>query len=275
MPPLSEDHLSQALEGNRAAFQQQFLAFQGQLRSYLYRLLANRSEAEDLTHDTFLRAFDRLEQFQGRSSFKTWVFQIATHLAYNRLAQRKRWTEDVSAQAKELVRQDAGLARSIEALAQENPTEPYEIREHIDTCFTCIGKTLPIEQQIALMLKDVYGFSVREIEQILDKTEGVVKYLLQKARGTMTDIFARRCALVNKAGVCHQCSELNGWLNPRQNQQEALLKLQLVREAETGDQAHLYRLRTALIRHLDPLQTSGHALQELLLSCNRQAMGEG
>jgi RNA polymerase sigma-70 factor, ECF subfamily len=56
------------------------------------------------------------------------------------------------------------------------------------------------------MLKDVYDFSVREICLIVEKTEGVVKYLLQDGRKIMADIFDHRCALVNKNGVCHQCS---------------------------------------------------------------------
>ncbi|CAN5587551.1 hypothetical protein BH11BAC3_BH11BAC3_06990 [soil metagenome] len=57
-----------------------------------------------------------------------------------------------------------------------------------------------------ILLKDVYDFSVNEICNILDKTEGVIKYLLQDGRKIMTDIFENRCALVNKNGVCHQCS---------------------------------------------------------------------
>jgi RNA polymerase sigma-70 factor, ECF subfamily len=148
------------------------------------------------------------------------------------------------------------------------------MKEHIDTCFTCISKNLPIENQIALMLKDIYDFSVSEICQILDKTEGVVKYLLQDGRKTMIDIFDNRCALVNKNGVCHQCSELNGWFNPKENQQEALMKLDLVKGSKKFDRVELYNIRTTLVKAIDPLRSSGSNLQEILLNCNRMAMAE-
>ena len=128
------------------------------------------------------------------------MFQIATNLAINLLKARKRWVADVSERAKQLVGADTNLARSIESVAATSTTGSYEIQEHISTCFTCISKTLPVENQVALMLKDVYDFSIKEIKLILGKSEGVVKYLVQSARGTMTDVFDQRCALVNKNG---------------------------------------------------------------------------
>jgi len=266
--------LKQALDGDINAFQRLFAEFQDQLKSYLYRLLANRNDAEDITHDAFIRAFDKRNQFRGESSFKTWVFQIATNLARNLLAKRKRWPTDVSAQAKELVMSTPDLAGSLEQVATNSPYGKYEIKEHIDTCFTCISKSLPIEQQVVLMLKDIYDFSIKEIMLILDRTEGQAKYFLQTARKTMVEIFDRRCALVSKKGTCHQCSELNGWFNPKQNQQAAKIAVKMARESKKNDQKGLYAMRAELVKAIDPLQSAGHELQEALLRCNSMAMGE-
>lgn len=268
------DLLQSAKEGDINAFQQLFITFQDQLKSYLFRLLASRADAEDIAHDSFIRAFDKLHTFKENSSLKTWVFQIATNLAYAQLKKRNRWVEDVSEQAKNLVQSDRSLQQNIERVAQTSSYATYDIKEHINTCFTCISKTLPIENQVALMLKDVYEFSVAEITLILDKTEGVVKYLLQNARATLTDIFDRRCALVNKEGICHQCSELNGWFNPKQNQQEARLKVKMVRDSPKYDRTALFEMRLQLIKAIDPLKSNGNELQEVLLNCNRQVMGE-
>jgi RNA polymerase sigma-70 factor (ECF subfamily) len=202
------------------------------------------------------------------------VFQIATHLAYNQLKRSKRWTPDVSEQAKALVLENPALAGRIQNALQADPEVRYEIKEHIDTCFTCIGRNLPIEQQITLLLRDVYGFNIEEISNILSRSAGSVKHLLQSARGSMTEIFDRRCALVNKNGVCRQCSELNGWLNPKQDQQAALMQLDLVNGSARYDRDALYKLRAALVREIDPLRSPGAPLQEILLGCNRMAMGE-
>lgn len=269
---MEELTLKKALDGDINAFQTLFSTFQMPLKSYLYRLLANRNDAEDLTHDTFIKAFDKLATFKGEAALKTWVFQIATHLAYNYLQRQKRWTPDVSEKAKKLVLEDANLRQNIVKIHETSPEGRYDMKEHIDTCFTCIAKNLPIENQIALMLKDIYDFSVADIGLILDKTEGVVKYLLQDGRKTMTAIFDNRCALINKNGVCHQCSELNGWFNPKQNQQQTLMQLDLVKGSKKFDREALYFMRTNLVKAIDPLRSQGADLQDILLKCNRLAM---
>ncbi|NER17549.1 RNA polymerase sigma factor [Spongiivirga citrea] len=274
MKKSNEDLLLDALNGNINAFQSLFAEFQSQLKSYLYRLLANRNDAEDITHDTFIKAYDKLKTFKGEASLKTWVFQIATSIAYNYLKRRKRWVPDVSEQAKNLVQSNADLAGRIVKVAQTSEYGKYEIKEHIDTCFTCISKNLQIENQIALILKDIYDFSVNDICLIIEKSEGTVKYLLQNARGSMTDIFDNRCALVNKNGACNQCSELNGWFNPKQDQQEAISKLQLVKKSKKYNREELYKLRTNLVKAIDPLKSDGFELQDILLRCNQMAMGE-
>ncbi|MBY0424438.1 MAG: RNA polymerase sigma factor [Cytophagales bacterium] len=195
-----EQTLKNALEGDINAFQTSFAGFQKQLKSYLYRLLANRNDVEDLTHDTFIKAFEKLATFKGDSSLKTWVFQIATHLAYNYLQRQKRWTPDVSEQAKKLVLENEELRENIVRVYEKGTDAVYDIKEHIDTCFTCISKNLPIENQITLMLKDVYDFSVSEICQIMDKSEGTVIYLLHDGRKTMTDILTTDVPWLIKTG---------------------------------------------------------------------------
>lgn len=269
-----QETLKNALSGDINAFQTLFATFQSQLKSYLYRLLANRNDAEDLTHDTFIKAFEKLSSFNGESSLKTWVFQIATNLSFNYLKRQKRWTPDVSEQAKKLVLQNTTLSNQIIKVHETSSEARYDIKEHIDTCFTCISKNLPIENQITLMLKDIYDFSLAEICLILEKTEGTIKYLLQDGRKTMTDIFDQRCALVNKNGVCHQCSELNGWFNPKEDQQQALMKLDLAKGSKKYNRDELYHIRATLVKAIDPLRSKGADLQEILLKCNSMAMGE-
>ena len=270
----SNERIDKAIEGDINAFQHLFKEFQDELKGYLFRLLASRADAEDIAHDTFIRAFDKIQSFRRQSSLKTWVFQIATNLAYNELKKRKRWVEDIKSQAKELVLNNPGLRKEIEQVNKNSAYGKFEIREHINTCFTCMSKNLPIENQVVLILKEVYDFPIKEIMTILNKSEGQVKYLLQSARNTLTDIFERRCALVNKEGVCNQCSELNGWFNPKQNQQEAKMKLRMVKDSQKRNAEAQFQLRLNLIKSLDPLRSEGNELQEVLLNCNRIVMGE-
>ena len=184
---------------DRHTFKTLFAGFKSQLTSYLYRLLADRNDVDDLTHDTFIRAFTKISTFNRESSLKTWVFQVATNLAYDHL---------------------------------------------------------------------------REICLILGKTEGVIKHLLNDARNTMTDIFDSRCALINKNGVCHQCSHINEIFNPKQDQQAELMKLELVKGSKKYNREELFALRTTLVKAIDPLHASGTDLHEVIMKCVRTAIGE-
>ena len=274
MEPSPATLLAMAQQGDIEAFQQLFAGFQDQLRAYLYRLLANRSDAEDLTHDTFIQGFRKIDSFSGKASLKTWIFQIATNLALNYLRKRNRWSQDVLEQGKQLALSTPTLMAEVVKAGQDSPENTFEMRHHIDTCFTCMGKTLPVEQQVAVILKDMYDFSVAEIASVLEKSEGVVKHLLIGGRGTLAEVFEQRCALVNKQGVCNQCSELNGLYNPRQDQQAERNRLDLVKGSSRFDREKLYAMRVELVKGIDPLRCSGANIQEVLMRCNALAMGE-
>ncbi len=269
-----QELLKKALEGDINSFQALFAEFQGQLRSYLYRLLADRNDVDDLTHDTFIRAYDKLATFQQEASLKTWVFKIATHLAYDLLRKRKRWEADAQDRGKQYSLDNPDVRQACRAVHAASPLGAYEIKEHIDFCFICIAKTLPVENQVALILKDIYDFPVADIGEILEKTEGVVKHLLIDGRKTMMEVYDNRCALINKNGVCHQCSELNGIYNPKQHQQEALMKLDLVRGSKKFQRDKLYTLRAELIKGIDLQHGVGADLTEMLFRVTRKAIGE-
>ena len=266
--------LKKALEGDIHSFQAMFAEFQGQLKSYLYRLLADRNDVDDLTHDTFIRAYDRIASFNQESSLKTWVFTIATNLAYNMLKKRQRWTADAQDLGKEYSIATPDVRQACRMVHATSPLGAYEIKEHIDFCFICIAKTLPVENQVALILKDIYDFPVHDICLILGKTEGVVKHLLIDARKTMMDIYDNRCALINKNGTCHQCSELNGIYNPKQDQQQELMKLDLVKGSKKFHREKLFELRTELVKAIDLQQGVGSDLNEILFRVTRKAIGE-
>jgi RNA polymerase sigma-70 factor, ECF subfamily len=266
--------LKDAINGDIVAFQKLFAEFQPQLKSYLYRLLTDRNDADDLTHDTFVKAFDKICTFKGESSLKTWVFQIATNLAYDFLKKYKRWQPDAQDQSKAYAMSNSFVAESFFRVSNSIGEGAYTMPEHIDFCFTCISKTLLIEQQIALILKEMYDFSVKEIMVILDKSEGVVKHLLIDSRKMMTYVFDNRCALINKNGICNQCSELNGVFNPKQNQQAEVMKLALVKASKHFDRQELFNLRIKLIKNIDPLRSKGAELQDVIMKCTRTAIGE-
>ena len=244
----------------------------GQLKSYLLRITASATDAEDIAQDTYLKAVDKLSSFRGESSLKTWLFSIASNLAKDNLRAQKRWVENVTDIARAAALSHGEFFREAMHIRATSPHGQFEAKEHIAFCFTCISKSLPLEQQLCLFLKEVYEFKVSEIATILDTTEAMIKYYLHTGRSKMISIFDGRCALINKEGVCDQCSELNGVFNPKQNTQEELMKIELVKQAEKGDKDQLFDLRMQILKELDPFESKASELQLHHLEHNRQIM---
>jgi RNA polymerase sigma-70 factor, ECF subfamily len=253
-------------------FNREFENITGQLDSFILRITASTEDTEDIVHDTYLKALENLNTFRGDSSLKTWVFTIASNLAKDNLRAQKRWVENVTDITKEAALSNRQFLQDAMNIRMNSPHGQFEVKEHIAFCFTCISKSLPLEQQLCIFLKEVYEFKVAEITTILDTTEAMVKYYLHSGRSKMIQVFEGRCALINKKGVCHQCSELNGMYNPKQNTQEELMKIDLVREAEKGDKDHLFELRTRILREIDPFKSKASELQLHHLEHNRRVM---
>lgn len=249
-----------------------FEKIRGPLRSYLLRLTASMADADDIVQDTYIKAHEKLDTFKGESSLKTWLFAIASNLAKDNLRARKRWTENVGDLCREAAMNDRQFFSEALNIRATSAQGNFEIKEHITFCFTCISKSLPLEQQLCLFLKEVYEFKVGEIAIILDITDAMVKYYLHTGRRKMISIFDGRCALINKEGTCHQCSELNGIFNPKQKVQEELVKISLVKEAETGDKDHLFDLRMKIVQGIDPFDSNAAELQLHHLEHNRKVM---
>jgi len=249
-----------------------FEAIRPQLTSYILRMTAHPEETKDIVQDTYLRAYEKLDSFRGDSSLKTWLFAIASNMTRNRLKAQKRWPETVTDICKEAAMSNQQFFQEAMSIRQTSPQGAFEIKEHIVFCFTCIAKSLPLEQHICLLLKEVYAFKVNEITQIMDQTEAMVKYYLHTARKKMIQIFDGRCALINQKGTCHQCTELNGIFNPHQQAQEELVKLALVRAAADQDKEHLFDLRMQLMQEIDPFESPAAELQLHHLTHNRKVM---
>lgn len=253
----------------------QFNNFKDELASYIFRLVTNKEQTEDIVHDTYLKVVDKIDTFKGNASFKTWVFSIATNLSKNILIKQNRW---------EVTAQDYGALLHVKSKAHwdafqqvfnSTPEQEYEVKEHLTYCFNCINKTLEIEQQVCLLLKEVYDFKVQEIMQITDLSEGKVKHAIANARKNLSDIFDSRCAFLNKNGVCHQCTELTGILNSKQDAQQKANKLKIARQNNTHSKEKLFDIRLEIVRSINPLNSKNSLVTTYFLENSEKWVKEG
>ena len=250
----------------------EFETFQGELKSFILRMTASVQDAEDIVQETYIKAHAKIDSFRSESSLKTWVFSIASNLARDLLRAKKRWPETVTDICREEVHGNRQFFQEAMQIRETSPQGNFEIKEHIAFCFTCVSKSLPLEQQLALFLKEVYGFSVKEIAIILNQTDAMVKYYLHTSRSRMIEIFDHRCSLINKQGICHQCTELNGIFNPKQKAQEELVKIEMAKDVENKSKEELFDLRMKILQELDPFESGAAELQLHHLEHNRQVM---
>lgn len=241
-----------------------FQQLRPQLLAYLLRLLGDRALAEDIAQDTWLRAWQQADTYRGESSLKTWLYAIATNLARNELRKHRRWQPDNQDGARRIAEQSETIPAALGRMARHHP---YEVTEHIAFCFACLAKTLPMEQQIALILKDILHFEMAEIARITQATLPQVKYRLHAGRKTMRSLYSHRCALISQTGACWQCAELEGFFHPQRKLPAAVLALR-----DNNDAATLYRMRLQLIKMTT--ETADSRLHDYFWALNRVAAGE-
>ncbi len=233
-----------AQEGDNAAFGELVEPWRGALFGYVYRMVTHPQDAEDLTQEAVTRAFRSLSGFQGNSRFKTWLFGIATHVCLDHLRRKKRWRVEAQLEGEKRADADPDTLEQLGGL-MSRPDFVFEIREHVAFCLSCVGRTLEPEEQAALMLREVLGFTSREAAEILDVTESVFRHRLSYARSRMCAAYEGLCQLINKTGVCYQCKGLREHA-PRQNQGEDLTAITLAPGLElTPDNLLDARIRIA------------------------------
>lgn len=248
-----------------------FLAIRDKLKSYLYRLTTNNQDVEDLLQDTYIRVKEKCHTFKGDSSFKTWVFSIATNLAKDNRRVKTRWELEVQDQCKNAALTNKSFQNRIVSTFQSITDRQFEIAEHINFCFTCIAKNLPLDKQIGIILKEFYQFKRTEISKILNITEGALKHLLHESRTELQSKYNHRCALINKQGVCCQCAELNDFLQDGKNSKEkiSLLGLSTCNSAKTN-----LDKRFALISQINPINSKGAKLEDTILQILKETIND-
>jgi RNA polymerase sigma-70 factor, ECF subfamily len=249
----------------------EFELYAEQLKSYLYRLTANKEDAEDLLHDTFIKAQEKIETFKGNSSLKTWVFSIATNLAKDNQRVKNRWDLDVQDKCKNAAVENPTVAERIVSSFKSQAELQFEIKEHINYCFTCIAKNLTLEKQIAIILKEIYDFKRTEIASMLNVSEGVVKHLLHDSRKELQQKYEYRCAIINKNGVCYQCAELNDYLQTDKNAIRKIEKLGF--KAEQTPEESL-NIRFQIINQINPLKSNGADIEDTILQILRETIND-
>jgi RNA polymerase sigma-70 factor, ECF subfamily len=183
-------------------FEEKLPAVLPRLRALAARLVGHPDEAEDVLQDALLRATRAIGGFRGDAKLETWLYSITARVAVDHLRARRPFRAQVMVDACD----DAGREQLLGIF--EDPSIAFDVHEHLAFCFGCIGRTLDPEEHAAIVLREVLSLSNQECADVLGITESVLRHRLSAARARMEQEYEGLCALVNKAGPCHQCRTL-------------------------------------------------------------------
>ena len=173
------------------------------LTAHCRRILGSGFEAEDAVQETFVRAWQALDRFEGRASLRTWLHRIATNMCLDMQGATQRrarpvdlasWQAPESAAAEAptcaaVVRPYAGCHAS---RAADDPAEQAVVSETIQRAVVAAMVHLPKRQRSVLLLREVLRWKASEVAELLGTTVASVNSTLQRARSNLA---ARRCAL--------------------------------------------------------------------------------
>jgi RNA polymerase sigma-70 factor (ECF subfamily) len=194
-----------AARGDERAFQTLVDAYRGELHAHCYRMLGSSYDADDALQEALLRAWRALGKFEGRSSLRSWLYRIATNTCLDAIAKRPKRVLpiDYGPPADPHEGPTLPLAESVwvEPYADEPlglpdglaaPEARYEQREAVELAFVAALQHLPANQRAALILREVLGFSAKEVAEMLDTSVAAINSALQRARKTVEERMPER-----------------------------------------------------------------------------------
>src|SRR3954470_646693 len=181
------------------AFEQELESYRRELTGYCYRMLGSGFEAEDAVQETFVRAWRKIDDFEGRSSLRSWLYRIATNVCLDMLQgpQRRARPMDMGPASTAETALGAPLAESTwvmpiadsAAVTEEgDPAELATQRETLRLAFIAALQHLPPRQRAVLILREVLRWQATEAAELLGMTVASVNSALQRARATIDEL---------------------------------------------------------------------------------------
>jgi RNA polymerase sigma-70 factor, ECF subfamily len=186
--------LSAAAGGDGDAFRRLVEPHRAELHAHCYRMLGSVHDTEDALQDALLRAWRGLPGFEARSSLRAWLYRIATNACLNALQRRPArnlpvaylpasdWDDDEPPLVESVWVEPYPDARLGLADGRVAPAARYEQRESVELAFIAALQLLPPGQRAVLLMREVLGFSAREVAESLGTTVASVNSALQRAR---------------------------------------------------------------------------------------------
>src|SRR5512135_3302836 len=194
--PVVATHLAAARTGDQREFSRLTEPYRHELQLHCYRILGSLQDAEDIVQETLVRAWRRLDTYEGRAPLRAWLYKIATNACFDALDKRPRRVLPTAQYAPADPRQPFAppvtepiwlepYPDDLIAEPESGPEARYSQRESVSLAFLAALQSLPPRQRAVLILCDVLDWRASEVAQLLDITISAVSSALHRARVTL------------------------------------------------------------------------------------------
>ncbi len=182
-----------------------------------FRMTGDHDLSREITQETFVIIFNKIDQFRGESDIYTWIYRIAKNQCFLHLRNIRKTSR---AELEELI------SRVAEVPDKKGFSE-YEVSDLVsqvkEGCLTGLLRSLSLYQRSAFILHVFAGFSIKETSEIMEKSPGGIKTLIYRARHNLRDFLCRNCSLYDPGNKCRCENMINfslkqGWISVNNNQ---------------------------------------------------------
>lgn len=171
--------LDLARSGDRAAFGRLVMQYQRRIYATALHLLGNHADADDVTQETFVRAYRALESFDGRSELFTWLYRIAVNTALNFMRSGRRASR-LGLHGGAEVDHLGGRPEAL-GVVERDPEQRHEVSQEVARVLEAVAALSP-PLRVTLILSVVEELSHREVAELLEVPEGTVGWRISEAR---------------------------------------------------------------------------------------------
>lgn len=180
--------VQQCRQGDSAATETLIRKYQNRIYNAILRICANPDDAAELTQDTFVKVIEKIDKFEGRSSFYTWVFRIGVNLTLNHCQRSvKLGFKSLDAEDNDNDK-DKGVLK--EFLTDDSLPDPAVVAQNKELCRLVVKALMKLDdtQRAVVVLRDIEGMNYAQIAEVLDIELGTVRSRLSRARTNLREI---------------------------------------------------------------------------------------
>lgn len=181
------EYIKKCQAGDIDAFEKLVSLYENKILNYCYRMLGNRTDAEDATQEVFVKLYRFVNSFTGQSAFSTWLYKIASNVCLDMLRKSKKHADTVSLHQQNSEGEEFLLHVEDKGYTPYESAQMSEAQRVLFAALSALGE----EQRRVVVLRDIEGLSYEEIAQITGTAPGTVKSRINRARQALQKILEK------------------------------------------------------------------------------------